>query len=56
MPTLTPLKEPVPLGIPVEGGATIERHVPVLPMSRGTQHYRRLLKTLGAYRLAVNGK
>ena len=35
------------------GSASIQRLVPVLPMSRGTQHYRRLLKTLGAYRLTL---
>ncbi|USQ75664.1 helicase-related protein [Ornithinimicrobium cryptoxanthini] len=35
------------------GSASILRLVPVLPMSRGTQHYRRLLKTLGAYRLTL---
>lgn len=38
---------------PVEGGAVIERHVPMLPMSRSTQHYRRLMRTLGAYRLTL---
>ncbi|QFG69246.1 helicase-related protein [Ornithinimicrobium pratense] len=38
---------------PLAGGATIERHVPVLPMSRGTQHYQRLLRTVGAYRLTL---
>lgn len=35
------------------GAATIERHVPLLPMSKGTQHYRRLIRTLGAYRLVL---
>lgn len=35
------------------GPASIQRLVPLLPMSRGTQHYRRLLKTLGAYRLTL---
>ncbi len=38
---------------PLEDGAAIERHVPLLPMSRGTQHYRRLLRTLGAYRMTL---
>lgn len=38
---------------PLEGGAAIERHVPLLPMSRGTQHYRRLIRTLGAYRMTL---
>lgn len=38
---------------PLKGGASIERHVPLLPMSRGTQHYRRLIRTLGAYRLTL---
>lgn len=35
------------------GSALIQRLVPLLPMSRGTQHYRRLIKTLGAYRLTL---
>ncbi|MFB9732372.1 helicase-related protein [Ornithinimicrobium kibberense] len=35
------------------GNSSIQRLVPLLPMSRGTQHYRRLMKTLGAYRLAL---
>ncbi len=38
---------------PVDGGASIERYVPVLPMSRERQQYRRLLRTLGAYRLTM---
>lgn len=38
---------------PTEGGATIERYVPTLPMSRERPHYRRLLRTLGAYRLTM---
>lgn len=40
-------------GYPVEGGASIDRYVPVLPMSRERQQYRRLLRTLGAYRLTL---
>ena len=35
------------------GGATIERYVPALPLSREEQHYRRLLRTVGAYRLLI---
>lgn len=35
------------------GAYAIERLVPVLPMSRGTQHYRRLIRSLGAYRLTL---
>ena len=35
------------------GGAVIERYVPALPLSREAQHYRRLLRTLGAYRLVI---
>ncbi|MFK5644891.1 helicase-related protein [Ornithinimicrobium sp. LYQ121] len=38
---------------PADGGATIERYVPSLPMSRERQHYRRLLRTMGAYRLTL---
>lgn len=33
-----------------EGEATIERYVPVMPLSREAQQYRRLQRTLGAYR------
>ncbi|WP_062287467.1 helicase-related protein [Demequina phytophila] len=33
-----------------EGGAKIERYVPALPLSRELQHYRRLLRTVVAYR------
>ena len=35
------------------GGAVIERYVPALPLSRETQQYRRLLRTVGAYRLVI---
>jgi len=35
------------------GGAVIERYVPAMPLSREAQHYRRLLRTLGAYRLVI---
>ena len=38
---------------PLDGGASIERYVPMLPMSRTKQHYRRLQRTLGAYRLTL---
>ncbi len=38
---------------PVEGGASIDRYVPVLPMSRERQQYKRLLRTVGAYRLKL---
>ena len=34
-------------------GAVIERYVPALPLSRETQQYRRLLRTVGAYRLVM---
>lgn len=35
------------------GGAAIERYVPALPLSREVQQYRRLLRTVGAYRLVI---
>lgn len=35
------------------GGALIERYVPALPLSREAQQYRRLLRTVGAYRLVI---
>ena len=35
------------------GGAVIERYVPAMPLSRETQNYHRLLRTLGAYRLVI---
>ena len=38
---------------PVDGGANIDRYVPVLPMSKERQQYRRLLRTTGAYRLMI---
>ena len=34
-------------------GAVIERYVPALPLSREAQQYRRLLRTIGAYRLVI---
>jgi Helicase conserved C-terminal domain len=34
-------------------GALIERYVPALPLSREIQQYRRLLRTVGAYRLVI---
>ncbi len=36
-----------------EDGATIERYVPALPLSRELQHYRRLLRTVVTYRLLL---
>ena len=36
-----------------DGGAVIERYVPALPLSREAQQYRRLLRTLVAYRLVL---
>ena len=33
-----------------EGEAAIERYVPAMPLSREAQQYRRLQRTLGAYR------
>lgn len=38
---------------PLEGGATIERYVPAMPLSREARHHQRLLKTLAAYRLVM---
>ncbi len=35
------------------GGATIERYVPALPLSRELQHYKRLLRTVVTYRLLL---
>lgn len=37
---------------PVEGGAVIERHVPMLALSREVANYRDLIRTLGLYRLS----
>ena len=34
-------------------GAVIERYVPALPLSREAQQYRRLLRTVGAYRAVI---
>lgn len=36
-----------------EGGACIERYVPAMPLSKEGQRYRRLLRTVGAYRLVI---
>lgn len=36
-----------------EGGFHIERYVPASPLSRETARYRRLLRTVGAYRLVM---
>ena len=36
-----------------EGGARIERYVPAMPLSRELARYRRLLRTVGAYRLLI---
>lgn len=36
---------------PIEGGAYIERHVPLLPMSRDVQHFEDLKRSLAAYRM-----
>lgn len=38
---------------PRPDGAVIERYVPALPLSREAQQYRRLLRTVGAYRLVI---
>lgn len=38
---------------PLEGGASIERYVPAMPLSREARHHQQLLKTLGAYRLVM---
>lgn len=35
------------------GGATIERYVPALPLSREVSRYRRLRRTVGAYRSVI---
>lgn len=36
-----------------DDGACIERYVPALPLSKEEQRYRRLLRTVGAYRLVI---
>ena len=38
---------------PLKGSARIERYVPALPLSRETHALRRLLRTVGAYRLVL---
>lgn len=35
------------------GGASIERYVPALPLSREVQRFRRLMRTVGAYRMVM---
>ncbi|MDF9876646.1 hypothetical protein [Cellulosimicrobium cellulans] len=35
------------------GGATIERYVPALPLSKEASRYRRLHRTVGAYRSVI---
>ncbi len=37
---------------PIEGGAQIERHVPLLPLSRDQSRYEQLRRSLAAYRMA----
>lgn len=37
---------------PLDGGAKVERHVPMLPFSREVGRYERLKRSLAAYRLA----
>jgi hypothetical protein len=37
---------------PLDGGARVERHVPMLPFSREVGRYERLKRSLAAYRLA----
>ena len=36
-----------------EGGASIERYVPVAPLSKEAARFARLLRTVGAYRLVL---
>lgn len=36
-----------------DGGARIERYVPTMPLSKESQRYQRLLRTVGAYRLVL---
>ncbi|WP_022919745.1 DEAD/DEAH box helicase [Ruania albidiflava] len=38
---------------PLEGGATIERYVPAMPLSREAKQYEQLQTTLGAYRFVM---
>jgi hypothetical protein len=42
----------VPFWMYPEGPATIERHVPLLALSRDVQQYQDLKRTLGLYRLS----
>ncbi|MBD3947558.1 C-terminal helicase domain-containing protein [Nocardioides ganghwensis] len=38
---------------PLDGGHRIERYVPALPLSKEAHSYRRLMRTVGAYRLVI---
>ena len=38
---------------PLTDGYRIERYVPALPLSREAVAYRRLMRTVGAYRLVI---
>jgi hypothetical protein len=38
---------------PLKGTARIERYVPALPLSKESHSLRRLLRTVGAYRLVL---
>jgi hypothetical protein len=38
---------------PIEDGATIERYVPAMPLSREAKQYAQLRTTLGAYRFVM---
>lgn len=38
---------------PLDGGAAIERYVPSLPLSKESHAYKRLMRTVGAYRLVL---
>lgn len=38
---------------PLEGGATIDRCVPAMPLSREAKQYEQLQTTLGAYRFVM---
>ena len=38
---------------PLEGGASIERYVPAMPLSQETQRYEQLRTSLGAYRFVM---
>ena len=38
---------------PLKDGHRIERYVPALPLSRELHAYKRLMRTVGAYRLVI---